>query len=252
MTRGPLIEQFGLTGRGVISIIGAGGKTSLMFRLAKDLAGFGKQVLTTTTTKIFTPRREDSPEIIFAESMDALFGQVKSHLAHYSHFSAGSRYDPNLKKVIGLPPEMIDQLWQTNLFDWIIIEADGAKRKPLKATGSHEPVVPSHTTHLILVAGLDAIGLVLNDDHVHRAHLFSRKTGLALGEIVDERSMATVIAIEVKKAGASFQPEKSLVVLNKADTEDKIASGRRIKKMLIPEKIVDEVIVTSLISRQAS
>ena len=251
MTTGPLIEQFGLTGRGMISIIGAGGKTSLMFRLAKDLTGFGKQVLTTTTTKIFMPRRKDSPEIIFAASMEALLGKVKNYLAHYSHLSAGSRYDPNLKKVIGLPPEMIDQLWQTNLLDWIIVEADGAKRKPLKATGPHEPVVPSHTTHLVLVAGLDAVGLPLNDDHVHRAQLFSRKTGLALGEIVDEQSMATLIAIEIKKAGASIQPEKSLVVLNKADTEDKIASGRRIEKMLIPQKTVDEVIVTSLI-RQAS
>jgi len=37
---------------GVITIVGAGGKTSMMFQLAKVLSSAGDTVLTTTTTKI--------------------------------------------------------------------------------------------------------------------------------------------------------------------------------------------------------
>ena len=40
---------------GVISLVGAGGKTSLMFKLAHELSKTGEPVLTTTTTKIFEP-----------------------------------------------------------------------------------------------------------------------------------------------------------------------------------------------------
>ncbi|MCD4678214.1 MAG: hypothetical protein K8S18_19810, partial [Desulfobacula sp.] len=56
-----LIDNLQLNRRGVISLIGAGGKTSLMFCLAKELENSGKTVLTTTTTKIFMPTPDQSP-----------------------------------------------------------------------------------------------------------------------------------------------------------------------------------------------
>ena len=250
VTHNALVDPLNLSRRGIISLIGAGGKTSLMFRLAKELADNEKRVLTTTTTKIFMPQPEDSPEIIFADSFDKLLREAEHCFQRYSHFSAGSRYDENLKKVIGLPPEMIDQLWRAGLFDWIIVEADGAKRKPIKATGPHEPVIPALTRHVILVAGLDAVGLALDDDHVHRAALFSLNTGRPLGSIIDEPSMATAIALEIKKAGASIDPEKMVVVLNKADTPGRIASGRRIEKLLENQTAIDNVIITSLMNKK--
>jgi probable selenium-dependent hydroxylase accessory protein YqeC len=55
-----LIDAFGLPEAGVISIVGAGGKTTLMFRLAGELARVGHRVLTTTSTKIFRPNNEQS------------------------------------------------------------------------------------------------------------------------------------------------------------------------------------------------
>ncbi|MCF8109113.1 MAG: hypothetical protein K9J81_08985, partial [Desulfohalobiaceae bacterium] len=40
---------------GIISLVGAGGKTSLMFQLAREIAARKQRVLTTTTTRIFSP-----------------------------------------------------------------------------------------------------------------------------------------------------------------------------------------------------
>ena len=57
----PLIESLDLRAREVISLVGAGGKTTLMFRLAKELVLTGEKVVTTTTTKILEPSSEETP-----------------------------------------------------------------------------------------------------------------------------------------------------------------------------------------------
>lgn len=242
-----LIDTLQLTGQGLISIIGAGGKTSLMFRLAKELADSGKIVLTATTTKMFMPLPAQSPFTIIESSIEEIIKKSASRLKRFLHFSAGQKYDPSKGKLQGFAPDSIDQLWQAGLFDWIIVEADGARQKPLKATASHEPVIPGATTHLILVTGLDALGKPFNETHVHRAKLFSQNTGLPLGETMDEKSMAISIAIEIKKAGDLCHPLSNFVFLNKADNPDKISSGEKIAELLQTNKIIHQIIIASLI-----
>ena len=241
-----LIDNLELTGKGVISLIGAGGKTSLMFRLARELTDSGKTVLTTTTTKIFMPEPDQSPETIFAGSIEELVTKSTACLKRYPHFSAGRAYDPAIKKLNGFNPDTIDQLWRTTLFDWIIVEADGAKRKPLKATNSHEPVLPKVTSHLVLVTGLDVVGCPLDDTHVHRATLFSHNTGIGLGNIIDEPAIAIAIAFEIKKACALGHPLTSLVFLNKADTRQRIRAGLKIGTLLQQNPNLDKVITGAL------
>lgn len=242
-----LINELKLSDRGVVSIIGAGGKTSLMFRLAKELAESGKKVLTTTTTKIFMPGPDESPETIITDSIDELIEKSKSCLSRFNHFSAGCKQVADPKKLKGFDPVIIDQLWEAACFDWIIVEADGARRKPLKATDIHEPLVPGMTTHLIHVTGLDAVGKTLDDDHVHRAQLFSNNTGLPMGETIDEQSIATSANLEIKKAGAAISAAfLSFAFLNKADDKERIKHGGKIAGLIKAGNIVDTVIITSL------
>ncbi len=241
-----LIDTFQLPGKGMISIIGAGGKTSLMFRLAKELADSGKKVLTTTTTKIFMPLPSQSPFTIIDSSIEAVIKKSSLRLLRFLHFSAGRKYDPTLGKLIGFTTGNIDQLWQADLFDWIIVEADGARQKPLKTTALHEPVIPEETTHLILAAGLDSLGKSLTETHVHRAELFSQNTGLPMKETIDEKSMALSSAIEIKKAKDLCHPLSTFVFLNKADTLDKINSGKKIASLLKTNNIIDRIITGCL------
>ena len=112
-----LIDKLRLKHRGVISLVGAGGKTSLMFCLAKKLTESGKTVLTTTTTKIFMPKPDQSPVTIIEGAVDELVKKSKSFLSRYSHFSAGSKQDLATGKLKGFTPDIIHQLWQENLFD---------------------------------------------------------------------------------------------------------------------------------------
>lgn len=242
-----LTDLFKMTGTGVVSIIGAGGKTSLMFCLAKELADSGKKVLTTTTTHIFMPGSDQSPHVLVAETLEALVQGARSTLDCFTHFSAGHRALPGQGKLKGFAPEILDLLWQASLFDWIIVEADGAKGKPLKATERHEPVVPGSTTHLIHVSGLDGLGKPLDEAWVHRAPLFSANTGLALGAAIDEEAMAGSAAREIQKAAAMSLPGvQKFALLNKADDLHRQRSGEKIARLLQARQRLDRIVMTAL------
>jgi len=235
-----------LSGKGIISLIGAGGKTSLMFQLAKKIVKSEKKVLTTTTTKIFMPKPYQSPDTLVEDDLDELLKKIKSNLNKFSHFSAGSEYDRGSNKLKGFTPAIIHKLWQIKLFDWIIVEADGAKQKPIKASNQHEPVVPKDTTHLIFVAGLDAVGKILDDKYVHRPKIFSENTGLAMGEILTEQAIAKTIALEIEKSRQMCQSKLTIILLNKADTLDQKTIGLNITNLLKTDTNIDKIITASL------
>lgn len=241
-----LINSLCSTPDGLISIIGAGGKTSLMFRLAKEISRDGGTVLTTTTTKIFFPDRALSPETVMAASAHDLIEKSRAGLRRHSHFSAGRHHDLVSGKLEGFSPDVIDTLWQAGIFDWIMVEADGSRQKPLKATDVHEPVIPSSTTCIVLVAGLDSLGLPLDEAHVHRASIFSKNTGLGLGQIVTEAALATSIALELQKAAGFCTAPDQVLVLNKADTPGRIESGLCIAGLLKANPGLTRVLITSL------
>ena len=214
-----LINAFNLRERGVISLMGAGGKTTLMFQLAKALQKSGKKVLTTTTTKIFMPPSSQSDTVILSTDIDHLLEQLKNKIGQTRHITAGEFLIQEVDKISGFSGKSVDRLWQSGLFDWIIVEADGAARKPLKACNATEPVLPGCTDYLILVAGLDALERCLCDDNVHRASLFSRNSGLPQGQPIDTLHMARGIAVEMEKINSFSAVVLKYVVLNKADTE---------------------------------
>ncbi len=242
-----LIDVLKLKSQGVISIIGAGGKTSLMFSLAKELAYSGKKVLTTTTTKIFMPTPEQSPVTIITDSTDELIEKSKKKLRSLNHFSAGCKQVVDPKKLKGFDSAIINHLWQAACFDWIIVEADGARRKPLKATDFHEPKVPGITTHLVHLTGLDVVGKILDDNHVHRPKLFSNNTGLPMGDIIDEKSIAKSSLLELIKAGTNISTSfLSFMFLNKADNPKRVEQGGKIAELVKESNKVDTVIIASL------
>ncbi|MDH3798143.1 MAG: selenium cofactor biosynthesis protein YqeC, partial [Desulfobacterales bacterium] len=153
---------------GVISLVGAGGKTSLMFRLARELSRQGAAVLSTTTTKIYTPSRKQSSVVMVSESASALALEAREILRRNTHISAGRRLIHFQNKLKGFPPETIDAIWQSGLFRWIVVEADGAAGKPLKAPAAHEPVIPQCTQWVIGIVSLEAVGKPLAEKWVFR------------------------------------------------------------------------------------
>jgi len=231
----------------VVSLVGGGGKTTLMFQLAREFASNGQSVLTTTTTKIFRPPPDQSPQVIIAEDLATLSGRIQTPVC--GHVTAARSEQVELNKLVGYDPPMIVRLQKTGTFQWIIVEADGAAGRPLKAPASHEPVVPACSGWVIAVVGLDAVGKPLDDRYVFRSNEYSRLTGVSAGAPVSEESVARAV-LDRDGILRRFPPgAKRMVFLNKADGRDRRAAGRQIARYLLErgKGIVDRVVCGSLL-----
>jgi len=194
-------EALDLKERAFISLVGAGGKSTLFSRLADELAHKNKRMILTTTTKMFTWQLapfvkkgrliEGHNEEIIQESIKKYFS-LKNKAARLAVI--GEKIEDNgEEKVSGPPPDWLDKWWEDKLADYFLIEADGAAGRPVKAPAPHEPVIPLSTTDLIGVIGIDALGLSLQEENVFRSEIFSRLTGLNLGEKVGIEALAFLI-----------------------------------------------------------
>lgn len=217
---------------GVISLVGAGGKTSLMFKLAHQLSMTGESVLTTTTTKIFEPGPNQSSCVIVSDSLTRLLGQAKGLIDKHPHITMALNRLPETGKLIGIPPEAVDSLWKSHLFRWIVVEADGAAGRPLKAPADHEPVIPDCTSCLVGLAGLSGIGRPLNDQWVFRPERFAELAGMSRNSDITETAVADVFTH--KNGIFKNAPAKAarIAFLNQADTPEKCAAGQRIARRL--------------------
>ena len=149
-------------GRGVTSVIGSGGKTSLLAALARELTG---TVVLTTTTHILP--FAGVPLVTSANADD-----VRAALAGSRVICVGSQAEKNGKLVT---PELgIDVL--AALADHVLVEADGARRLPLKAHAPWEPVIPACSGRTVLVLGASGLGRPVREK-VHRPELFCELTG---------------------------------------------------------------------------
>lgn len=138
-------------GHGVMSITGAGGKTSTMTALARHFRSRGHSVLITTTTKIQSPKLHDyDVDHVFTSEQDVL---SHSPLAGESVLYAESALmDP--KKLVSPRLEILDILIPR--YDVVLIEADGSKGLPLKYHTSRDPVVVAQTDATLAVIGASA------------------------------------------------------------------------------------------------
>ena len=207
----------------VISIAGAGGKTTLMFLLAESLPG---TVVTTTTTKVgnyqierastrvplddFPP--EDPGKIIWTSpSLQPQNGKIH-----------GCRV-PEFYK-------LAKQCQSLNLT--LIAETDGAARRHIKAPADHEPNIPEVCNVCFYLVGLDVLGKPLNSENVHRPEIFSKLTGAAESSPLTVKSIIDLL--EHPAGGLKNVPGGALRIacLTHADTADRIAAASVISENL--------------------
>ncbi len=221
---------------GVVSLVGAGGKTTLMFRLARELAAAGETVLTTTTTKIYAPGPEQSSHLILSRSLPEIAQQAQKLLKKYRHVSAAANKLSDQGKLGGFTPEIVQNIWDRRLFRWILVEADGAAGRPLKAPGEHEPVIPACTSLLVAMIGLNGAGRPLNDQWVFRPERFLQLTGSNPGAQISE---SDILAVLVHPKGVfKNAPTDALriVFCNQADIPRNFAAGQRLVQALIKKR----------------
>lgn len=227
----------------IVSLVGAGGKTTVLFRLADELAVQGKRVLMTTTTRMFAAQVEQQQALVLRYPEDAL--TVSDALAAQAKvILVGERVGD---KVAGVPPEFVDQVGQSA--DAVLVEADGAKMLPFKAPAGHEPVVPRSTTLLIHVLGMSVIGAPLDSAHVHRPEIVAQLAGAHVGDIVTPAMVAQVVTHP--EGGRRNLPPgaRFAVLLNQVDDTARRSSARMLARLLLSHRVVESVLLAA--ARQA-
>ena len=233
-----------------ISIIGAGGKTTTLFKLSNELKKEGKNVLVTTTTAIFYPEKEDY-DYLLIDSTSKIIEKLRK-IEKGSSVTIIGREVSKENKLLGIKKEFIEQIYNLNIFDYIIVEADGAKRKSIKCPADHEPVIPDNTTKTIGVIGLDALGLRINNTNVHRPELFCNITNSKMEGIIDEYTMFKLISNKNGLFKSVPKKSKKYVLLNKIDNdEERKNSSLLIADLLIKSSFnIDGLIMGSVVNNR--
>jgi probable selenium-dependent hydroxylase accessory protein YqeC len=214
----------------VVTVAGAGGKTTLVYRLASDARRNGLRVLVTATTHMGTLPEDTTGPVLMDGEGDAREGLCAALEREGRATLLGRRLRED--KLEGVRPERVDQLCSTA--DLVLVEGDGARGRSLKVPAAHEPVVPRSTTLLVVLAALDVLGEALTDDRVHRLELVSAATGTAIGEAVDEDTV--VACLRYARGYVSRVPPgaRAAAFLNKVEDPVRRAAATRIARRLVP------------------
>jgi probable selenium-dependent hydroxylase accessory protein YqeC len=224
-TPSTLVKDLGLKPREVIALVGAGGKTSLMYTLAKELRSFNHKVITTTTTKIYPPESWQSPALILGGA--EIWPDMRQALDRFGHVTwAGGRAPGN--KLAGVLPVHLSTLWASGLPDFLIVEADGSAQRPIKAPGSGEPVVPMETTLFISIVGLSALNKPLNKDQAFRPEIISLLTGVPLGAPMTWETIARLMVHSEGGLKGWLTGMRAVILLNQSDAEPEPGLGDRL------------------------
>ncbi len=198
--------------KSVVAFVGAGGKTTAMFNLARE---FGFPSVLTTTTKLGVEQASLADKHVnlkgkLPEGSD--FGDEKVTLVTDDLIANGTRWQ-------GLDDYKISRLRNicAVLSRPLLIEADGAKTLPLKAPGEDEPIIPEFVDQVIVIAGLGAVGNILDEGNVFRPALYSELSGHEQNKPVSLESIARMLVNPMGGLKGIPEATKKTVILNHAD-----------------------------------
>ena len=197
----------------LVALVGAGGKTSTLYALAKEGVEAGRRVVVTTTTHMMP-----HPGLPLTDHMEELPALLERHPA----VTLGRFLRPDKLSEAGQPEECLR--WA----DLVLVEADGARLRPLKAPADHEPVIPHGAAAVIAAAGLDCLG---------------RSIGGICHRPERVRALLGAAVLSSPQGGRKGVTEEMAFrcLLNKADTPQRQAWGAEIGEILARQGIFSAV-----------
>lgn len=200
---------------GILAVVGAGGKTTVVSKLGAVATSLRCPVVVTTTTKMGSEQVAPwnpyyGNDLALGEAH--VVEQVKrGQMGAWFQAIAGH-------KVVGLESELLDTLHDRHP-DWsIVVEADGAKTKWLKAPKPHEPVIPTNTVTTIAVVNMRVLGKPLTEDYVHRIEEVQAIMEVSLGYRITPEGVVRLLRHE--QGVFQYARGKRVVFCTGCDTVD--------------------------------
>ena len=186
----------------IISVVGSGGKTTLIKQLSSRYRSEGKTVLVTTTTHMFI--EEDT---LLTDDAEKIIGVLQET----GYAMAGI---PDGEKIKALSRETFDTVCACA--DVVLVEADGSKRLPLKYPNASEPVIPENTDEILVVCGLNAIGQKAKDV-CHRLELVKAYLGIEEDTVISAEHVQKLVTEGYLKPLRQKYPDKTILLVPRQD-----------------------------------
>jgi len=233
-----LVKAFRLPSSPTVAFVGAGGKTTAIFHLARHLEG---PVIVTATTHLGVWQIPLADKHIVAKTASPI--EALEHSLSGVILVTGEiredRTDPISNRLLS---------WLREFCGYhslpLLIEADGSQQKPLKAPAVHEPAIPEFARQVVQVVGLAGLGKTLSEKYVHRPEVFAQISGLKPGKIITPKALVSVL--KHPNGGLKNIPENArrVILLNQADMPELQSQADSVAKKLLPS--YDSVIIASL------
>ena len=220
----------------LVSFVGGGGKTSLLFALSRELAAAGQRVIATTTTRIATGEVLRAPAYCLAAELYRLPGLLEEHPFCVVVGAVGH------DKAKSVPLSLPGRLLARPGIDHVLVEADGAKMLPIKAPGSHEPAIPPGTTLLVPVVGIDALSATLQAI-AHRPELLGTLLNRSLHEKLTPQDVARLLTSEDGALRNAPAHARIIPFINKVESDEQMAEATEIARLVIAHPRIERVLI---------
>ncbi|MBC2581809.1 selenium cofactor biosynthesis protein YqeC [Clostridium sp. DJ247] len=236
-----LTKLINLSKNCIVSIVGAGGKTSLMFSIAQELRHQYK-VLVTTTTKIYVPNKNQYDFITMLKNnyLNSISNASKGIYVYGNHINSED-------KIIGLSSDSLEKVYK--YFDCTLIEADGSKRKCIKGWRDDEPVIFYNTNKTIGVLDICSIGKKINEANVHRVNNFIHITNSKIDRFINIEHLISLV-FHHKGLFKNSLGERILFINKVENIENKIIAQELAAEIIKRNNsYIDKVIIGSVKSK---
>ncbi|MBW1722940.1 MAG: putative selenium-dependent hydroxylase accessory protein YqeC [Deltaproteobacteria bacterium] len=230
-----------------LALVGAGGKTSLLFGLARELSRKGGRVLVTCTTKMRYSEARMARRVLFTREDASWRTRLEESLRETGPvFLAETLLETG--KVQGISPLLAEELYASGIADYLLVEADGAAGHPLKAPADHEPVIPGGVSAVIALMGLEALGRPFSPETVFRAARFRDITGCEPDRPLTPRILARVVNHPFGLFKGAAASARKIVFLNKVDLLRREEKAEELGRLILRESggTLSRVVVGSL------
>jgi len=242
-----LRDALGVTRGDMVSLIGAGGKTTTLFRLAKELRDLGGKVMVTTTTKVFKPAKPHIDRLFIVDDVQALV-DVCAEIAAPAIIGAGCAVDGE-GNLLGMPTPWLDRLNQDGGFDAILVEADGAASRFLNIPSDKEPIIPESCQATVWMVAIKILGKPLTDEWVHCAARARDLLGLPAGARIDEEVLLQLLQHKNGCLKGIPIASRKLALINQADSAAEMAAAQALGERLHGFNFA-KVVITSYASAE--
>lgn len=219
---------------GVVCAVGAGGKKSLLYALADRC----EDAVVTATVRIPIFDAEVADVVVTDDPAGAITNTRSRPLGVVPEREREDRYR-------GYDADQIAAIADVGS-DPVLVKADGARTRRLKAPGENEPQIPRVADVVVPIASVRAVGEPLTDAAVHHPERVAAVTGLDHGDEIRPEDVACVLAHP--EGGLKGVPDGARVVplLNMADDGSLVQTAIDVAEGVHERTDVERVVVTSL------